>query len=190
MIDAFHQLGTNCTIHLLPLGKIEENVLHTLSSRVRETFGCVTDVLEPKELPQVAYNSQHSQYSSSRILSEMRKMVIPLRNEKILAIVDVDLYVPGLNFVFGEAELGGSFSIISLTRLRQAYYGFEENETLFLERAAKEATHELGHNFRLRHCPRPECVMRFSNSLADTDRKKDSFCMNCLRLLRKSLSSP
>jgi archaemetzincin len=39
--------------------------------------------------------------------------------------------------------------------------------------------HELGHVFGLEHCPDPECVMHFSNSLLDTDRKSTSFCSQC-----------
>lgn len=81
--------------------------------------------------------------------------------------------------VFGEAELGGYFAIISLARLRQSFYGLPEDKHLFLERTIKEAVHELGHTYGLSHCPDPECVMHFSNSLMDTDRKKPSFCSRC-----------
>ncbi|MFQ6038426.1 MAG: hypothetical protein ACE5LV_07400 [Candidatus Aminicenantales bacterium] len=95
------------------------------------------------------------------------------------------MYVPQLNFVFGEAELEGHFDVISLIRLRQSFYGLPENRGLFLERAVKEAVHELGHTFGLRHCPDPRCVMHFSNSLLDTDRKEASFCTRCRKLLKE-----
>jgi archaemetzincin len=74
---------------------------------------------------------------------------------------------------------------IGLARLRQEFYGLKSDNSLFLERVVKEATHELGHAFGLRHCPRQKCVMFFSNSLADTDRKCRRFCNERTALLYK-----
>ncbi|MFQ6039016.1 MAG: archemetzincin, partial [Candidatus Aminicenantales bacterium] len=70
-------------------------------------------------------------------------------------------------------------------RLRQEFYRLPEDRTLFLARCVKEAVHELGHAFGLRHCPNPRCVMHFSNSLLDTDKKTASFCQRCSRILKR-----
>jgi archaemetzincin len=107
--------------------------------------------------------------------------------EKILGIVDHDLYVPELNFVFGEA--GRKAAVISLTRLRQSFYLLTEDQNLFHQRVLTEAVHELGHTFGLGHCGNPKCVMFFSNSLMDTDRKGSEFCPACRDKLHRS-SSP
>lgn len=102
---------------------------------------------------------------------------------RILLVVDQDLFVPDLNFVFGEAEIGGPAAIISLTRLRPEFYRLKPDRNVFRERTAKEAVHELGHTFGLVHCRNSSCVMFFSNSLLDTDRKKNDFCSACRRKL-------
>jgi archaemetzincin len=91
-----------------------------------------------------------------------------------LGVTDVDLYCEGLNFVFGIAESPGRAAVISTARLRAA-----ANEALFRERVLKEAMHELGHTLGLGHCDDARCVMYFSNTLADTDRKGSRFCRNC-----------
>jgi len=97
----------------------------------------------------------------------------------LLGVADVDLYVPSLNFVFGEADPSDRVAVISVTRLRQSFYGLRDDTALFLDRVGKEAVHELGHVFNLRHCTQPRCVKFFSNSLADTDWKEDDFCNRC-----------
>jgi archaemetzincin len=102
-----------------------------------------------------------------------------------LGIIDADLYVPGLNFVFGEADLMGCCALISLTRLRQEFYSLPADSGLFFQRVAKEAVHEIGHTLGLNHCPDVRCVMHFSNSLEDTDIKSSYLCANCARILAR-----
>jgi archaemetzincin len=172
-------------IYLVPVGDIEKSILESLAKQLERTFGCITEIHERMSLPQETYNERRRQYSSSQILQKARSFIEAKKQDKVLAIADVDLYVEGLNFVFGEAEVGGHFAIISLARLRQSFYGLTENKALFLERAAKEAVHELGHVYGLSHCPDSSCVMHFSNSLMDTDRKKVSFCARCRQILEK-----
>ena len=97
----------------------------------------------------------------------------------------MDLTVPGLNFVFGLADPASRGAVISLARLYPEFYGQPRDPGLFKARALKEAVHELGHLLGLGHCPDPACVMAFSNSLSDTDRKGPEFCARCREFLRK-----
>jgi archaemetzincin len=98
---------------------------------------------------------------------------------RVLGIVDVDIFVQQLNFVFGEAECPGKAALISLWRLRPEFYEAPSNTKLLVDRTTKEAIHELGHTLDLRHCPDLFCVMHFSNSIFETDRKQSLFCSKC-----------
>jgi archaemetzincin len=129
-----------------------------------------------------AYNPERKQYHSSAILGKLSQ-IGPGGCDRALGIVDVDLYVPDLNFVFGEADVATKMAVIATKRLRPEYYGSAQDERLFLERTLKESVHELGHTYGLGHCPNNKCVMHFSNSLADTDIKSSSFCDSCRRNL-------
>jgi archaemetzincin len=99
--------------------------------------------------------------------------------ERVLGLTYVDCYVPGLNFIFGQAASGRREAFVALPRLCQSFYGLPEDPALFRQRAIKEVVHELGHTWGLSRCPDPRCVMHFSNSLHDTDVKGPGFCSQC-----------
>jgi len=163
-------------ITLKPLGSIADEVMEGLKDRVGGIFHCPIEITAASSDLAQAYNPERKQYSSSELLAFLEKAE---RDERVVGITDVDLYVRRLNFVFGEADIVPGTAIVSLFRLRQEYYGLAPDEALFLERATKEIVHELGHTFGLGHCPNNKCVMHFSNSLADTDLKEASFCNKC-----------
>jgi archaemetzincin len=163
-------------ITLKPLGNIADEIMKELKDRVGGIFHCPVEIKAGLSDLAQAYNPQRKQYFSSKLLAYLKKSE---REERVVGIADVDLYVPRLNFVFGEADIVSGIAIVSLCRLRQEYYGLAPDEALFLERATKEIVHELGHTFGLQHCSNNKCVMHFSNSLADTDLKGASFCSSC-----------
>lgn len=138
-------------------------------------------------IPQDAYNSSRHQCYSSSILAKIQDYYEKSEADRVLGVTEVDLYVPRLNFVFGEAECPGRTAIISLFRLRPEFYGQSADWNLFMERSAKEAVHEVGHTLGLGHCANSACIMFFSNSILDTDRKKLVFCEKCYSLVAKRL---
>lgn len=166
-------------ITLVPIGVDGEDILEVLIEELVRVFVCQVRIVTRMEIPANSYNSRRNQYQAPLFLAALRRGLGPEKKEKILGITDKDLYVQGLNFVFGQAELPGVFAVISLARLHQSYYDLPEDRVLFLKRVTKEAVHELGHTFGLKHCPNSDCVMFFSNSLYDTDRKSDEFCHSC-----------
>jgi archaemetzincin len=158
------------------LGDIAPVTMEKLKDRVDGIFHCPAAIEAGSSDLARAYNPERKQYLSSELLASLGKVE---GDERVVGVADVDLYVPRLNFVFGEADVVSGTAIVSLCRLRQEYYGLAPDKPLFLERATKEIVHELGHTFGLEHCPNSKCVMHFSNSLADTDLKEAHFCSMC-----------
>jgi archaemetzincin len=158
-----------------PFEEIEAPVLAHVSAILTETFECRCRIGDRLPVPESAFNARRRQYSAERILQRLEIGA----TGRTLGVIDRDLYVPDLNFVFGLADTIGRRAVIALPRLRQRFYGLADDEPLFLERVAKEAVHELGHTYGLGHCRNRRCVMAFSNSLADTDYKGKQFCLAC-----------
>jgi archaemetzincin len=176
-------------ILIVPIGQIDLNTLNTLKDKLIQIFPN-TDcsiLRDEMPIPSQAYNSARDQFFSTQILEALINYSKQIEADRVLGITNVDLYVPRLNFVFGEAQCPGRTAIISLHRLHPEFYGFSPDIELFHERVLKEAVHELGHTFGLRHCEQPKCVMFFSNSILDTDRKYSSFCRTCNQKLNRNL---
>jgi archaemetzincin len=167
---------------VLPVGQVNQNFLSKLCKELKDTFSDSTCSLIKETFPLSvkAFDKQLSQYDANFILNQIQ-LYAKQQNvfQRVLAVVDVDLFVSDLNFVFGEAYMPGKAALISLFRLKPEFYGEQPNEALFLKRALKEAVHELGHTLGLRHCPTLTCVMHFSNSITDTDKKQSLFCKQC-----------
>ncbi len=148
-------------LSLVPVGHIEKELLSSLRKHL-ESLGFSVTIAEEVPIPETAYNPKRNQYQAYPFIE-----AVDVKGYHLM-VTDVDLYTPQLNFIFGLGP--GPNAIISLARLKG---------DLLKERMIKEAVHELGHVFSLRHCDNPECVMHFSNTLSDTDYKHKEFCRKC-----------
>jgi archaemetzincin len=130
-----------------------------------------------------AYDPRRNQYFSTVLLKKILKQ-LPEDALKVLGITTVDLFIPIMKYIFGEAQVSGKGAIISLFRLRPEIYGLDPTPDLYFERIAKEAVHELGHTFGLTHCRDPLCVMNSSCLIGETDCKGSDLCPTCRELYR------
>jgi archaemetzincin len=169
-------------IGIMPIGKVDAAVLLRIKENLVRVFPDTTCLVidEQLPLPEKAFDKKRKQYRSDIILSKIQRYAAKRKDLNcVLGVVDADIFVSELNFVFGEAACPGKAALISLWRLKPEFYGDHADLEVFAARALKEAIHELGHTLGLRHCSRSSCVMYFSNSIFDTDRKQSSFCDQC-----------
>jgi archaemetzincin len=152
-----------------------ESVCAHVRHQLREP---VSAGFEP-ERPAKAWDARRKQYETGVILKWLEERHAGAA--KVLGVTDVDLFIPILTFVFGEAQLGGRAAVVSTARLTPRD-GSREAGRILAERLRKEALHELGHAYGLVHCGAPACVMGRSPGVAEIDTKGDSFCPDC-RLL-------
>ncbi|KPK00722.1 MAG: hypothetical protein AMJ60_00270 [Desulfobacterales bacterium SG8_35] len=169
-------------ILLIPLGTINHDVAGFLSLSLPEILHAPCRILAEDIALEPFYSSDRRQYHSTEILRQLLPLAAG-KDQHILGIMDEDIYIPILTFVFGEAQLSGRCALMSGHRLHQEFYGLPGDESLYLHRCEKEAVHELGHTLGLKHCDNFECVMRYSNSVADIDIKRNVFCPSCSQVL-------
>lgn len=165
-------------ILIVPIGEINSNLLDYIAQSLRRKFKCKVVLSETIPVPQKAYNDRREQYHAIKLLTALASLKTDMHTT-LLGVIDEDLYMPKLNFVFGYSDPLLDIAIISLTRLRQEFYGLTPEMDLFFLRAEKEAIHEIGHLTGLGHCIKPKCIMYFSNSLRETDEKETRFCTAC-----------
>jgi len=165
-------------IDIVPIDEIADPLLISLQQTIFQTFKIQTRIRKHLfDLPSV-YDSVRNQYNSSGLLIQLINDVPP-ETLKILAVTELDLFIPIFTFLFGEAQLNGKGALVSTHRLHNQFYGIPENEGLLKNRLLKEGIHELGHTFGLIHCFTLKCVMNTSTYVEDIDQKSAQFCRAC-----------
>ncbi len=171
------------SIKLVPLMPVSEELVHGLVTPLGEVFKTDVTVETPiRGIVDGVYDYSRAQYNSTLLIKELLRRVNG--QSKILGVTSVDLFVPVLTYVFGEAQLEGIAGVMSTFRLDDTIYGLPPDDIKLFERSIKESVHELGHTFGLLHCRNFDCAMHASTTVDDIDIKGAALCGECLRKIR------
>jgi archaemetzincin len=172
-------------IVISPIGSLDAEWLPSVRRAVTRIFGFPTEIASLLHSIDFAYHEERRQYHSTTILERLAGRLEPSQI-RILGFTDRDLFIPILTHVYGEAQLGGRAALVSTHRLQQGL-DTPSASGISASRMVKEAVHELGHTFDLRHCREPGCIMHYCRSLKDVDAKSDELCRYCRVLLQDAL---
>jgi archaemetzincin len=177
------------TVYVVAIGSVPVQVLEWVESVVDEWCPWPIRRLPALEIPEGAYDEARGQYQSVEIMKAVARSR-PGDAARILGVTEVDLAIPMLTFVFGQAQLDGPVAVLSVCRLRQEFYGLKSEQGLLRERVVKEALHELGHTFGLTHCLEPKCAMSLAAHIGMVDNKEERYCAHCGEQLARCFASP
>lgn len=163
---------------LVPIGDVPGNSLDWIEGAAAEWFPLPIQRLPAMPIPERAFDAKRGQYQSVEIM-KMLSQIVPRDASRILGVTDVDLSIPMLSFLFGQAQFDGPVAVVSLCRLHQEFYGLPAQESLLRERTVKEVLHELGHTFGLVHCSEPTCAMSLATHIQLVDAKAEQYCARC-----------
>jgi archaemetzincin len=173
-------------LRLLPIGDVDDGLLPFLQSALQQYLQMPCDIVPAVLDPSASFHTERRQYHSSQILAAMQKFANG-ESWRVLGVTDLDLYIPILTFVFGEAQIDGDCALVSAARLRQEFYGLAPDQGLLEQRLLKEAIHEIGHTCDLTHCDDYLCAMAASHAVEWIDIKDAALCQDCRDKLQSSL---
>ncbi len=168
-------------ILISPVGDLSTELLAAIGGEIERVFGFATAT--ESVLPDLSFalDQNRNQHHSTMILEQLAA-IAPAEAIRVIGIAQVDLFIPILTHVYGEAQLGGVACVVSTFRLNEGRSGMNISNK-YIGRIVKEAVHELGHTFNLRHCPEESCIMHYCRNEEDVDRKSDELCRYCKIML-------
>lgn len=165
-------------VYLVAIGSVPPQVLDWIEATVTEWCPWPVRRLPALGFPEGGFDTKRGQYKSVDIMKALARNM-PADASRILGVTEGDLAIPTLTFVFGQAQLEGPVAVVSLSRLRQEFYGLPADEKVLRERLTKEVLHELGHTFGLTHCSESKCVMSLATHIGLVDSKAERYCGSC-----------
>lgn len=165
-------------LYLVAIGRVPDKIWEWIEDAAAEWFPFPVRRLPALSIPESAYDGKRKQYQSVEIMKLLAQNT-PQDASRVLGVTDVDLSIPMLSFLFGQAQLAGTVAIVSLYRLQQEFYGLPPRDDLLRERLTKEVLHEMGHTFGLVHCSEQKCAMSLSTHIGMVDAKSQQYCSRC-----------
>jgi archaemetzincin len=172
-------------ILISPVGDLSTELIEAIVGEIQRVFGFASAIDSILQDLSFARDQSRNQHHSTMILDQLAANA-PVRAIRVIAIAQVDLFIPILTHVYGEAQLGGTACIVSTFRLNEGRSGMNISKK-YIDRIVKEAIHELGHTFNLRHCPEATCIMHYCRNEEDVDRKSDELCRYCKVMLEDEI---
>ncbi len=166
------------TIQIITIGHFDSALLTTISSGITEEYNLPALFIESHLDLNEFYDPSRRQYNGNEILKKIDSLYF-FKAIKTIGLLEVDLFIPVLTYIFGQAVFKGNTGIASLYRLKNEQYGMKPDEDLLFNRFNKVIIHEIGHTFGLVHCHNPACVMRSSTYVEDIDQKDHKLCSSC-----------
>jgi len=153
-------------------------MLESIAESVKQEFLYSVNIKEGHIDLSESYDPGRRQYNGNKLLKKVDEISTG-ESVRTLGLFTVDLFIPILTYIFGQAVLGGRSGIASPYRLKNELYGIKYDDDLLIDRMIKVCIHELGHSFGLIHCHNTSCVMRSSTYVEDIDLKDNIFCSKC-----------
>ena len=170
-------------IAIVPVGRIDAADVEAAAARISKVVNHAVDLRPPAPVPKAGDDPARGQHLAGPCLAGLRG---PLARAGVAAdatlfVTDVDLYKPGTDGVFGDIDAAAHVAVVSVRRLREAFYKRKADPVKARARLVKLALYALGRARGLPECGDAGCALFTMTGLADIDMKPEKYCASCWR---------
>ena len=170
-------------IAIVPVGRIDPVDVEAAAARIAKVLNTAVDSRPPTPVPKAGDDHARGQHLSGPFLAELRGSLARsgAAADATLFVTDVDLYKPGTDGVFGDIDAASRVAVVSVRRLREAFYKRKADPVKARARLVKLALYALGRACGLPECREAGCALFTTTALADVDSKREQYCAACWR---------
>jgi len=188
-------------IAVIPVGKVEAAEVEAALSRVSKGLRTSIELKGSLPVPQGVEDPTRGQFRASRLMDRLRAMVPQLGPGKLIGgegdpdekpppmvdayifVTDADLFTERSDGVFAALLSAKRLAVVSVRRLREAFYRRKADPTKQRTRLVKELMRMAGRLKGVPGCTDLHCVLAPSKMFADLDLKDERLCRECSRRL-------
>jgi len=188
-------------VAIVPVGRIDLTDVEAAAARIAKIVNRAVTLRLPAPVPKAGDDPARGQHVAGPFLAELRGQLARLPVAKIvgvapaaepagavaaaadatLFVTDVDLYKPQTDGVFGDIDAAAHVAVVSVRRLREAFYKRKADPAKARARLVKLALYALGRARGLPECRDKGCALFTTTALADIDLKPEKYCAACWR---------
>ena len=186
---------------LVVVGKVDPSEVEAVASRAAKLLRQPLELRGSLPVPQGAVDPDRGQYRATTVMRGVRAMVPqlgpgkmigaegdesdkpPLKTDGYVFITDVDLYTANTDGVHAALLASKGLAVVSIRRLREAFYRRKADLNKQRTRLVKETTRMAARLRGAPECRDVACVLAASKMLADLDIKEERFCRACSQRL-------
>jgi len=193
-------------VAIVPVGRLDPSEVEAAAVRIAKILNKTVTLRQPAPIPKAGDDPARGQHVAGPFLAELRGQLARLPVAKVvgpqappdpsqgaapatiaadatLFVTDVDLFKPQTDGVFGDIDAAAHVAVISVRRLREAFYKRKADPAKARARLVKIALYALGRARGLPDCRDAGCALAVTTSLTDIDMKPEKYCASCWRRL-------
>lgn len=187
---------TPFAIAVVPVGRLDAAEIEAAAARAGKVLHEPIELREALPVPHSSQDAERGQHRAAALLSRLREEVIKLRPGKLagtsddaakppprpggfIFVTDVDLFTAKTDGVFAALIAAKKSAVVSVRRLREAFYRRKADPNRQRARLVKEILRMAARLQGVSECADPTCVLAPSKSIPDLDAKEEKFCRAC-----------
>lgn len=187
-------------VAVLPVGKLDPAEVESAVTRAAKVLRRPIEVRQGLKVPRGSEDVERGQHRAATLMGLLRTATVqtdpgklvgvvdagtqpPPRPDAFIFVTDVDLFTAKTDGVFAVLDSTQKIAVISVKRLREAFYRRKADPGRQRSRLAKEVLRMTGRLAGLKVCTNPECVLAPSKSVPDLDSKTEMYCRPCAQRL-------